>query len=116
MHQTTLRLFKPTLAAIALAMLAARGGDDDAPVVAAPEPEPTRLEDTRGYEPVVEATFAALAGSAVDADRWTSVLGGAAYRVEVPTTGWTGQPVHLTHWTDCLQANYPACPVNGVPR
>ena len=66
MHQTTLRLFKPTLAAIALAMLAARGGDNDAPVVTAPEPEPTRLQDTRGYEPVVEATFAALAGSAAD--------------------------------------------------
>lgn len=97
MHQTTLRLFKPALAAITLATLAACGGGDDTPVVAAPEPEPTRVQDTRAYVPVVEATFAALGGSAVDTDRWTGVLGGAAYRVEVPKTGWNGKLVMWAH-------------------
>ena len=97
MNQTSLRLFKPALAAITLATLAACGGGDDTPVAAAPTPEPTRVQDTRAYVPVVEATFAALNGSAVDTDRWTGVLGGAAYRVEVPKTGWNGKLVMWAH-------------------
>lgn len=99
MYQTSSRLFKPALAAIALATLAACGGGDDTPVavVTPPAPEPTRTQDTRAYVPVVEATFAALAGSAVDTDRWTGVLGGAAYRVEVPKTGWNGKLVMWAH-------------------
>ena len=97
MNQTSLRLFKPALAAITLATLAACGGGDDTPAAAAPTPEPTRVQDTRAYVPVVEATFAALNGSAVDTDRWTGVLGGAAYRVEVPKTGWNGKLVMWAH-------------------
>jgi hypothetical protein len=99
MHQTTLRLFKPALAAIALASLAACGGGDDAPVatVTPPAPEATRVQDTRAYTPVIEATFAALGGSTVATDRWTGVLNGAAYRVEVPTTGWNGKLVMWAH-------------------
>ena len=100
MHQTSLRLFKPALAAIALATLAACGGGDDLPVVATvtpPAPEDTRVQDTRAFTPVVEATFAALGGSTVDTDRWTGVLGGAAYRVEVPKTGWNGKLVMWAH-------------------
>ena len=98
MTKTTLRLFKPALAALALATLAACGGGDDTPVaIAPPAPEPTRAQDTRTFTPVVEATFAALGGSAVDTDRWTGVLGGAAYRVEVPKTGWNGKLVMWAH-------------------
>ncbi|MFM9902402.1 MAG: alpha/beta hydrolase family protein [Polaromonas sp.] len=100
MNQTSLRLFKPALAAIALATLAACGGGDDLPVVATvtpPAPEDTRVQDTRAFTPVVEATFAALGGSTVDTDRWTGVLGGAAYRVEVPKTGWNGKLVMWAH-------------------
>lgn len=44
-----------------------------------------------------EPTFAALAGSPVATDRWTGVLGGAAYRIEVPQSGWNGQLVMWTH-------------------
>ena len=99
MKQTTLRLLKPALAAMALATLAACGGGDDAPVatVTPPAPEPTRAQDTRAFTPVIEATFAALGGSTVATDRWTGVLNGAAYRVEVPTTGWNGQLVMWAH-------------------
>jgi hypothetical protein len=46
---------------------------------------------------VIEATFAALANSTVETDRWTGVLGGAAYRVEVPKTGWNGKLVMWAH-------------------
>jgi hypothetical protein len=99
MKQTTLRLLKPALAAMALATLAACGGGDDAPVatVTPPAPEPTRAQDTRAFTPVIEATFAALGGSTVATDRWTGVLNGAAYRVEVPTTGWNGKLVMWAH-------------------
>lgn len=100
MNQTSLRLFKPALAAMTLAALAACGGGDDLPVVATvtpPAPEDTRVQDTRAFTPVVEATFAALGGSTVDTDRWTGVLGGAAYRVEVPKTGWNGKLVMWAH-------------------
>ena len=97
MNQTSLRLFKPALAAITLATLAACGGGDDTPVAVVTPPEDTRLQDTRTFTPVVEATFAALNGSAVDTDRWTGVLGGSAYRVEVPKTGWNGKLVMWAH-------------------
>ena len=99
MHQTRSRLIKPALAAIALATLAACGGGDDTPVAVTTPPaaEPARAQDTRAFTPVAEATFAALGGSAVDTDRWTGVLGGAAYRVEVPKTGWNGKLVMWAH-------------------
>ena len=94
MNQTSLRLFKPALAVIALATLAACGGGDDTPVAAAPEP--TRVQDTRAFVPA-DTAFTALSNSTVDTDRWTGVLGGAAYRVEVPKTGWNGKLVMWAH-------------------
>ena len=66
MTRKTLRLFRPTLAVLGLATLAACGGGDS---VQAPPAEPTRLQDARVFAPVVEATFAALSGSTVDTDR-----------------------------------------------
>ena len=98
MTKKTLKLFKPALAIIALATLAACGGGDDTSAAIVPlAPEPTRVQDTRVYAPVIEASFAALGGSTIDTDRWTGVLGGAAYRVEVPKTGWNGKLVMWAH-------------------
>ncbi len=98
-NRTTLKVFKPVLAAIALATLAACGGGDgnSTGLIAIPVPEPSRLQDTRLFTPVVEATFAALNGSTVDTDRWTGVLNNAAYRIEVPRTGWNGKLVMWAH-------------------
>ncbi len=75
----------------ALTLLAACGGSDDTPL-----PEETRPQDARTFTPVVETTFNALAGAAAT-DRWTGVLNGAAYRIEVPTTGWNGKLVMWAH-------------------
>ena len=101
MNPRHFRIFRPALAAMALASLAACGGGDDGPppVVAQPAPvaEPTRAQDARVYTPVAEATFAALSNSAVDTDRWTGTLGGAAYRIEIPKTGWNGKLVMWAH-------------------
>ena len=94
MTRKTLRLFRPALAVLGLATLAACGGGDS---VLAPPAEPTRLQDARVFAPVVEATFAALSGSTVDTDRWTGVLNNAAYRIEVPKTGWNGKLVMWVH-------------------
>ena len=80
------------LSLAALTLLAACGGSDDAAVA----PEESRPQDARTFTPVVEATFPALAGAAAT-DRWTGVLNGAAYRVEVPATGWNGQLVMWAH-------------------
>ena len=77
----------------ALTLLAACGGGDDAAVVV---PEETRPQDARTFTPVVETTFAALTGAPAT-DRWTGILNGAAYRVEVPTTGWNGKLVMWAH-------------------
>jgi len=74
-----------------LTLLAACGGGDDTPL-----PEETRPQDARTFTPVVETTFAALAGAPAT-DRWTGILNGAAYRVEVPTTGWNGKLVMWAH-------------------
>ena len=79
------------VALAALLAIAACGGNDD-PV----QPEPARPQDARSFTPVVETTFAALTGAA-ETDRWTGVLGGAAYRVEVPKTGWNGKLVMWAH-------------------
>ena len=84
---TRQRLF--ALSLITLAGLSACGGSD-------PVPEETRPQDARTFTPVVETTFDALAGAA-DTDRWTGVLNGAAYRVEVPKTGWNGKLVMWAH-------------------
>ena len=75
----------------ALTLLAACGGSDDTP-----RPEETRPQDARTFTPVVETTFAALAGAPAT-DRWTGVLNGAAYRIEVPSTGWNGKLVMWAH-------------------
>lgn len=56
-------------------------------------PDPTAAED---YEagPGGSASFAALSG--LDSDRWTGVLNGAAYRIEVPRN-WNGRLVMYAH-------------------
>lgn len=71
----------------------------------APVPEETRLQDGRNSfvpaEPTA-TTFTALAaapGDAVDVSttsRWAGVMGGAAYRVEVPAN-WNGKLVMYAH-------------------
>ena len=88
------RVTRGTLALAALAALTACGGGDDDAGVA---PEEARPQDARTFTPVVEATFAALGGSTVVTDRWTGVLNGAAYRIEVPQTGWNGKLVMWVH-------------------
>ena len=91
------RRFTPRLVALAsfaaLALAACGGGGGDAP----PAPEDVRPQDARSFTPVVESTFAALNGEAVTTDRWTGVLNGAAYRIEVPQTGWNGKLVMWAH-------------------
>ena len=84
----------PAIAALtALVLLSACGGSDDD----SSAPEETRPQDARTFTPAVEATFAALGNSAVATDRWTGVLNGSAYRIEVPTTGWNGKLVMWAH-------------------
>ena len=84
----------PALASLtALALLSACGGSDDN----SSAPEETRPQDARTFTPVVETPFAALGNSAVATDRWTGVLNGSAYRIEVPTTGWNGKLVMWAH-------------------
>ena len=73
-------------------VLASCGGSDDPPA-----PEETRAQDTRSFTPVAETSFAALTGSAVVTDRWTGVLNGAAYRIEVPQANWNGKLVMWAH-------------------
>ena len=94
MTHCTLRFFRPALAVVGLAALAACGGGDG---ISSPPPEPARPQDARVFAPVVEATFAALSNTTVDTDRWTGVLNNAAYRVEVPKTGWNGKLVMWVH-------------------
>ncbi|MBC7717396.1 MAG: alpha/beta hydrolase [Pseudorhodobacter sp.] len=90
-----LRVHHFALSALAaLALTACGGSDSDSTTLA----EPTRPQDARTtFKPVVEATFAPLGGSTVLTDRWTGVLNGSAYRVEVPTTGWNGKLVMWAH-------------------
>lgn len=84
----------PALAALtALTLLSACGGSDDN----SSAPEEARPQDARTFTPVIETTFAALGNSAVATDRWTGVLNGSAYRIEVPTTGWNGKLVMWAH-------------------
>lgn len=91
-NQSCMRLFKPVLAALTLASLAACGGGDSVQT-----PEETRTQDSRAFTPVSEATFSALVSTTVETDRWTGVLKGAAYRIEVPKTGWNGKLVMWAH-------------------
>ena len=88
------RLRAPAFASIAaLTLLSACGGGSDNSTA----PEETRPQDARTFTPVVETTFDALGNSAVATDRWTGVLNGSAYRIEVPTTGWNGKLVMWAH-------------------
>jgi hypothetical protein len=93
MRHLNFGLTRFSLAAIALASLAACGGGDSTPV---PLPEDLRLQDSRVFTPVVETTFAALSGAA-DTDRWAGALKGAGYRIEIPKTGWNGKLVMWAH-------------------
>ena len=65
----------------------------------APAPEATREHDKRNaFVPATtETTFAAMAGVTVETDRWSGVLGGAGYRVEVPTKNWNGKLAVYAH-------------------
>ncbi|MEO8808501.1 MAG: alpha/beta hydrolase, partial [Burkholderiaceae bacterium] len=95
---TSLRL--SALALASTAFLAACGGSDDD----APAPEETRAQDTRTFSPAdpTATTFTAMStqtGDTVDmstTSRWAGVLGGAAYRVEVPPN-WNGKLVMYAH-------------------
>ena len=65
-NQQCICLFKPALAALALASLAACGGDSGSNT---PVPEELRAQDSRTFTPAPETTFAALANTLVDTDR-----------------------------------------------
>ncbi len=84
------------------ALLAACGGGSDSPV-----PEEVRAQDSRNSFAVSAAdatatTFAPMSAQATDVvdvsttSRWTGVLGGAGYRVEVPAN-WNGKLVMYAH-------------------
>ncbi|AMM26440.1 alpha/beta hydrolase [Variovorax sp. PAMC 28711] len=72
----------------------------------APAPEETRIQDTRTFTPSAAdasaTTFAALKTDASDTvdntttSRWSGVLGGALYHVEVPAD-WNGKLVMYAH-------------------
>lgn len=86
------------LALASTAFLVACGGSDDPPA-----PEETRAQDTRTFTADATATtFTAMAAAAGDVtdmsttSRWAGVLGGAAYRVEVPPN-WNGKLVMYAH-------------------
>ncbi|GHC69982.1 alpha/beta hydrolase [Pseudorhodoferax aquiterrae] len=90
-------LFLSLLAAATLA--ACGGGDDDN------TPEDTRPQDSRNSFVPAEpnaTTFPALAAAPSDTvdpgttSRWAGVLGGAAYRIEVPQN-WNGRLVMYAH-------------------
>jgi len=95
---TSLRL--SALALASTAFLAACGGSDDD----APAPEETRAQDTRTFSPAdpTATTFTAMSTQTSDTvdmsttSRWAGVLGGAAYRVEVPPN-WNGKLVMYAH-------------------
>lgn len=83
---------------VTAALVAACGGGSETP----PAPEETRAQDSRTFTAVVESSFPAMAaatGDTVDVSttsRWTGVLNGAAYRVEVPAN-WNGKLVMYAH-------------------
>lgn len=82
-----------SLVAASAILLVACGGDDNTPI-----PEPLRPQDSRVFTiNTPETTFPALAGGTVSTDRWSGALDGAAYRVEVPQSGWNGQLVMWAH-------------------
>ncbi|MBP6814439.1 MAG: alpha/beta hydrolase [Burkholderiaceae bacterium] len=80
-----------------LSVLAACGGDGSS----GPGPEESRPHDARNSFVAPTAPFAAMdpatGGSAVATDRWTGVLNGAGYQIEVPKTTWNGKLVMWAH-------------------
>jgi pimeloyl-ACP methyl ester carboxylesterase len=79
-----------TLAALTLALSACGGSNNE--VV----PEPQRPQDTRTFAAVESSLpFTALAG-APDTDRWSGLLEGSGYRIEVPKN-WNGKLVMYAH-------------------
>jgi hypothetical protein len=96
--------FKMLVGVVVLAGLTACGSDDPAPTPA-PVAEETRPQDSRkSFAPAdpAAATFPAMAAAAGDVidmattSRWSGVLGGAQYRVEVPAN-WNGKLVMYAH-------------------
>lgn len=92
------------MAVAAAALLSACGGGDG------PEPEETRVQDSRNaYVPRAASaypdfeagaggapSFKALPGATAETDRWTGVHNGASYRIEVPKN-WNGKLVMYAH-------------------
>jgi hypothetical protein len=58
--------------------------------------EPPRPQDSRHYNAPIEQEFSALP-EAPSTYRWVGVLDGAAYRIEVPQSGWNGTLVMWAH-------------------
>ena len=92
------------LGSVALASLVACGGGGSF-TPPAPAPEETRAQDARNSFVPAEPTattfnaMAAATGDGVDmstTSRWAGVIGGAAYRVEVPAN-WNGKLVMYAH-------------------
>ena len=64
-----------------------------------PRTEDTRPHDARtDFVPApANSNFLALPDSTTPTDRWSGVLGGAAYRIELPTGQWNGKLVMYAH-------------------
>ena len=63
-----------------------------------PAPDATREQDMRtAFAAVIETTFTEIANSTTPTDRWAGVLGGASYRIEVPTKNWNGKLAVYAH-------------------
>lgn len=90
----TLRLIRWTTSVSLSALLVACGGGGGG--ASDPPPPPpvtaTRVQDSRSFSPPIEASLPALDDSWASTDRWTGVLEGAAYRIEVPRN-WNGSLV-----------------------
>ena len=89
---------KHGLALLALAALSACGGGEGNATI---PPEESRPQDARNSFVAPTTAFDAMdpaaGGSAVATDRWTGVLAGAGYQIEVPKTGWNGKLVMWAH-------------------
>nr|WP_295784565.1 alpha/beta hydrolase [Rhodoferax sp.] len=59
--------------------------------------EDTRPQDARNDFVPAHSDFTAMPDGATPTDRWSGVLGGAAYRIEVPTGKWNGKLVLYAH-------------------
>ena len=93
------RSAQTAIALAAVSLIVACGGSDDP----APIPEETRAQDTRSFTAdATVTTFDAMAADVGDVtvmtstSRWAGVLGGAGYKVEVPTN-WNGKLVMYAH-------------------